>query len=550
MGGSDMRELTAGPKPVETFPSESERGDHLARVCSSSHNWMVRTYAVPSVTSCDVVEFARDLWESEFDQFRWHRQSIAVDLVLRLRLPSTVRQRQLDLFGGTSAQIESDGTPIALGAGTCAECGDDLATAQRKVRAEYFEAAERIRTNRPHTVYVVGLGTGYEHEMIEWGETYCPTCEPACSCCGNLTGDDRDYYLCSRCETCQECCECAICESCGEPTESFCRSTYCHNSDSYHCQECCQYLECHSCTTIADPNNDCGHGYCEHCRDYGHCDYCNDDMRESGEFENDSLDVETVATFDPTGTLAVGRRFGVELELSGISIERARNAVRTTGLACGDNYRDSPEWNSKEDGSSGVSAEVVSPPLSGTHGLEQLRVVMLALSANGAEVGEGTGTHVHLDMTGSTGVELALVARFYAHSQLAIDSFMPAGRRNNYYARHLDGSEADAVETADDTATAKERVFQMHERYKTCNLKSFYTHNTIEFRQHRGTLNYRKLSAWIDCIQALVTAALAGERGTDSLPELLPLLSRHGMSESSASYLQERADKFLEMGTP
>jgi hypothetical protein len=35
-------------------------------------------------------------------------------------------------------------------------------------------------------------------------------------------------------------------------------------------------------------------------------------------------------------------------------------------------------------------------------------------------------------------------------------------------------------------------------RYHKLNLSSYVSHGTIEFRQHQGTINYVKISRWID----------------------------------------------------
>lgn len=48
------------------------------------------------------------------------------------------------------------------------------------------------------------------------------------------------------------------------------------------------------------------------------------------------------------------------------------------------------------------------------------------------------------------------------------------------------------------------RLVNNGNRYKKVNLKSYFRHGTVEFRQHSGTIEYTKISNWVLFLHSLV----------------------------------------------
>lgn len=467
-------------------------------------------------------------------------------------LPASTRATgafQLSLFGNVLNVIPSSGEAIELDCGLshCCEDSQSVHTYTRYLgRESVIPQWTRRELDQIGASYsVIQQGSDYNNNPIfhvRVSVALCDSCESVCESCENILGPNSDYCACSNCGVCSDCCECSYCYDCCEMVSE----TVGCNSAEPHCSDCCECDRCEWCDRYL-PSNEypCERSnYCERCCESRcGCGYPDDE----DEYDDDTTDIDRVATFVGDDLFKTGRAFGVELELSAIGISRAASAVRSTGLECwnrGYTHDVShTDWKALDDGSSGVSAEVVSPILKGEHGLEQLRVVMLALKANGAAVGHGTGTHVHFDCNGMTGKQIASVMRFYSDSADAIDSFMAPSRRDggdNSYCRRINDWEIDSMDTADTEEKARRQAACV-DRYRTVNVQAFYKYGTLEFRQHRGTLNYRKLSAWINFLDALINASLAGVRGDNSLGILLMRLTHYGLTDDNATYLNQRA---------
>jgi hypothetical protein len=180
-----------------------------------------------------------------------------------------------------------------------------------------------------------------------------------------------------------------------------------------------------------------------------------------------------------------GRKFGVEMEVILQDRYALERELRSRGL---DVYNDRythqvmNSWKIVTDASVMGGYELVSPPLSGRAGLDQLKKACAALAACGARVNRSCGLHVH------------------------------------HYA----------------------------DRYRSLNVAAFGRYGTVEVRQHQGTINFKKIAAWIAMGQAFVTwaksdASVDSELTTDAL---LDRLGRHGLKSAQVSYLKDRAAHF------
>jgi len=202
------------------------------------------------------------------------------------------------------------------------------------------------------------------------------------------------------------------------------------------------------------------------------------------------------------------RNFGLEIEHNGCSLNATARAIRDAGLPCqnsGYTHRVTSDWKAVHDGSCGN--EAVSPILSGTEGFAQVSAVMRALTAAGGRVDRRCGMHVHIDMAGLTGEQIARFVALYVHHQADIDNLMPPSRVGNYYARTIAESELVTITDAFRTAGTTPSNWSQDRRYKTLNVMAFPKYGTMEVRQHQGTLNPQKARAWVLFLLAMVEVA-------------------------------------------
>lgn len=208
----------------------------------------------------------------------------------------------------------------------------------------------------------------------------------------------------------------------------------------------------------------------------------------------------------------MSRKFGVELEMTGITREQAVRALNQVGVSVQNesyNHVTRAHWKIVPDGSVSGGFEVVSPVLEGEAGLEQLRTVVTALDDMGGKVDRRCGYHVHFDAADLSVEHIRAIVLRYAAFEAEIDAFMPPSRRGsaNTYCqsvRDLARSERFLSATTLQALTAAQRG-----RYFKVNLQAYHAHGTVEFRQHSGTLNAPKAVNWVRLLEAFVAETKA-----------------------------------------
>jgi hypothetical protein len=214
------------------------------------------------------------------------------------------------------------------------------------------------------------------------------------------------------------------------------------------------------------------------------------------------------------------RKFGVEIEVVSADVSRMEIArlINAAGVACqaeGYNHTRRSHWKVVTDSSLNGSRgfEVVSPPLSGADGAIQLQKVCQVLNDANAKVDRSCGLHVHHDANDFDRQGMKNVLAFYAKFEKAIDWLMPKSRRGDtaFYSRTMVafGSVERSVRTIHNAPGNAWSQFNnaAARRYHKVNLESFTRHGTIEFRQHSGTVDYKKIIAWVVFTQAVVEYA-------------------------------------------
>ncbi|MCL1942552.1 MAG: amidoligase family protein [Candidatus Azobacteroides sp.] len=209
-------------------------------------------------------------------------------------------------------------------------------------------------------------------------------------------------------------------------------------------------------------------------------------------------------------TNTFNRQFGVEFEAYNVEKTTLKNKLNAAGINCeieGYNHTTRSHWKIVTDGSlTGYNTfELVSPILKGESGLKELKTVCRVLGECGAKINKSCGIHVHFD---AAGFDLDLWKRTYinyARLERVIDKFMPASRRNNNYCKSLK-----KISNFESKINGSENLNQMaltvfgSNRYYKINPVSYSRHNTCEFRQHSGTVEYEKISGWIKFLNNLV----------------------------------------------
>jgi hypothetical protein len=216
------------------------------------------------------------------------------------------------------------------------------------------------------------------------------------------------------------------------------------------------------------------------------------------------------------------RKFGVEIEFIGISMDTAALALCNAGVACRvERYGHAVprNWKIVEDGSvidrtatsfRGLGGELVSPPLTGEEGLEEVRKALRAMVAAGATVNKTCGLHVHVDAADLTGADVARIFVNYRSHESVINQFMPRSRVDNGYARPVSAMyDFPGFLTRVQNPSAMHAVAASFERYSTVNFASYARHGTVEFRQHSGSVNASKVTNWIQFVLHFVANAKA-----------------------------------------
>lgn len=245
-------------------------------------------------------------------------------------------------------------------------------------------------------------------------------------------------------------------------------------------------------------------------------------------------------------TLNHTRKFGCEIELTGLNITQASDALRAAGITtwdavsrsmgpeateparvippypasrcqCADHrqmwkdehrngtHRRIPSeeeikaaWRVVSDGSVAGGCEVVSPILLGNDGLDILRRVVRVLKAAGASVNNSCGFHVHVDARDLEGIEIINAVSRYARHESEIDSFMAPRRRGDRseWCHTMEPVARKLLAEGACTPTAGLQ-YLVSGRYFKLNVHAFVRHGTLEFRQHAGTMNINKMVNWI-----------------------------------------------------
>ena len=155
------------------------------------------------------------------------------------------------------------------------------------------------------------------------------------------------------------------------------------------------------------------------------------------------------------------------------------------------------------DGSDAI--ECVSPILdNNTKGLASLENCCKTLNEAGAYVNKSCGLHVHVGIEKLNGEQIVNIYKNYQKLESLIDSFMAPSRRGT------DCQWACSLRRYDFSyCHSQSDVFNViGTRYCKVNPVAYSAHKTVEFRQHQGTVDYKKISMWVKFCTKLVAYSM------------------------------------------
>ena len=251
---------------------------------------------------------------------------------------------------------------------------------------------------------------------------------------------------------------------------------------------------------------------------------------------------QAAATVLPQLDYTFNRNFGVEIEAYNCMRGRLARELNAAGIRVeveGYNHTDHTDhWKLVTDSSlSGNDTfELVSPILHGEQGLEELEKVCWVLDLCNAKVNDSCGLHVHMDAAEFDLQTWKNLVITYKRLENVIDHFMPRSRRNNTFCRPLTTISETIINQASNIGEL--RAAFNHNRYHKVNLEAYARHRTVEFRQHGGSTNFTKMSAWIHFLAKMITFAKQGKVKNNITLQDVPFLT-----ESEKLYFRLRTKK-------
>ena len=251
---------------------------------------------------------------------------------------------------------------------------------------------------------------------------------------------------------------------------------------------------------------------------------------------------QAATTVLPQLDYTFNRNFGVEIEAYNCMRGRLARELNAAGIRVeveGYNHTDHTDhWKLVTDSSlqGNDTFELVSPILHGEQGIEELEKVCWVLDLCNAKVNDSCGLHVHMDAAEFDLQTWKNLIITYKRLENVIDHFMPRSRRNNRYSQTLTTISEGRINRASNISDL--RAAFSHNRYHKVNLEAYARHRTVEFRQHGGSTNFTKMSAWIHFLAKMITFAKQEQVNAGTTLQNIPFLT-----ESEKLYLKIRTKK-------
>lgn len=220
-------------------------------------------------------------------------------------------------------------------------------------------------------------------------------------------------------------------------------------------------------------------------------------------------------TIEPIVTnLMPNRKFGIEIEFGAqYSRDYFASAISEAGIPCRDedwNRSVRNHWKIIYDSSIHINnyeyqIELISPPLIGVEGLDNVKQVLEVVADIGYAVNKTCGLHCHIDAHNLSFDNVRNIAAAWVGNEWVIDSFIPPSRRRrNNYCQKVPASfhEIDYLSTS--ISDVRSYCNPNGERNYKMNLQSLNRNNTIEFRYHSGTCSFKKIKRHVQFLIGFV----------------------------------------------
>ena len=211
------------------------------------------------------------------------------------------------------------------------------------------------------------------------------------------------------------------------------------------------------------------------------------------------------------------RPFGIEIEYIGgtVTATALATALNNHGIPChvaGYTHFTTVDWKIVSDSTvrGRNPGELVSPKLYGLAGLAQVKQVMQIMRNLGCSINSTCGMHVHHDASHLNRRQKLMVAQAYERFFPAFKGIFSPSRMIGQWASNVDDQEYVRMDVI--TRRNGEQNPTLGNRYHAVNLQALLRHGTIEFRQHQGTLNGSKATAWIVFTQNIMTGVMHVQR--------------------------------------
>lgn len=263
--------------------------------------------------------------------------------------------------------------------------------------------------------------------------------------------------------------------------------------------------------------------------------------------------------------------FGFEAEFFGIDRGDAVRALRAARIpAQDDGYHHEVKdyWRVTSDSSVSLHGnELVSPVLRVTKKphFTLIKTATGTLKDAGGDVDKTCGLHVHHSARAMTPLLVAELVTHYSLFQKGIDSILPKSRRvttrQDTFNCALPNVESmnNHMRRPDVTMDAIRQgtVRGLPQRHCVVNLTALQAHNTIEFRQHSGSLNATKISNWVKFTRLFMDIGkrksavdLVRDHGFDintvreEYKDIVKVLEYMGADDALTEYYISRRDTF------
>lgn len=236
------------------------------------------------------------------------------------------------------------------------------------------------------------------------------------------------------------------------------------------------------------------------------------------------------------------RAFGVEIECYAptgeydVYGERSDGVSYTIDILYNAGFGDWAGLVAHDESLFDLGTEVKSPVLFGKPGFAELKKVVDLLNANRYYTDNDCGLHVHLNAPEFIDNPKLIIktAKSWMKNQELINNMVDDTRIGNNHCEPWEESDLEELQRFVDEELGLDGTLR-----GAINFGSLPYHETVEIRQHEGTLNYEEIESWVKFCQAFIDSMAGKEVRKISTEELL--LKRLKVERNASRFLTTKA---------